>query len=353
MKKFLLIVIGTVGLGLAIRFTINKPDKPKPKPTPVAPAVQVEPPPPPPPDPRPESPPPPPAPPEPPASPRIIGSTMITDASTQHYAAAPGVVYYCDGGNLMAAPKDGSAPRHVGECEGQVFDFVADAQAVFYCDNDKLKRVTHGTEGSHVVVDNVECIMSALDGSYAYYVVPVYADDDPEKVGGVFRVARGGGAPEPLVPTKRREQFILSPDTDALWVAGVYGGMIWKLPKTRGAKLKSVISGQKLVVDLAHDDTWLYWHVEQGNELRRRKKKGGAIEVLDKEVTQEPVLVVDGHVYWFSGADGEPKRLMHLEPGVAVAKQLAEGLRTPTMRADAEGVYVSELDREGIFMFKR
>jgi hypothetical protein len=32
---------------------------------------------------------------------------------------------------------------------------------------------------------------------------------------------------------------------------------------------------------------------------------------------------------------------------------LASGLKTPSMRADAEGVYVTELDRDGIFMFKR
>jgi hypothetical protein len=352
MKKFLLIVIGTVGLGLAIRFTINKPDKPKDKPKPPPPPVvtveptpaPVEPPP---------SPPPPPAQPEEPPPPRIAGSTLVADVDTRFFAPAPGIVYYCEGENLMAAPKAGGEPKRAGDCEGQVFDFVSDAQAVFYCDSDKLKRVTHGSEGSRVVVDNVQCIMSGLDGSYAYYVVPKYADDDPELIAGVFRVARAGGTPEAIVPTKRRENFILSPDTDGIWVGGVYGGMIWKLAKAPGAKLKGVVSGQKLIVDLAHDDTWLYWYVEEGSELRRRKKKGGPIEVLDKEMTQEPLIVVDGHVYWFSGPDGEPKRLMHLEPGVAVAKQLAEGLKSPSMRADSEGVYVSELDRAGIFMFKR
>jgi hypothetical protein len=44
---------------------------------------------------------------------------------------------------------------------------------------------------------------------------------------------------------------------------------------------------------------------------------------------------------------------MHLAPGTAKAEALAEGLRSPSMRADSEGVYVNELDRDGIFMFKR
>ena len=59
----------------------------------------------------------------------------------------------------------------------------------------------------------------------------------------------------------------------------------------------------------------------------------------------------DGHAYWFEGAT--ETRLVHLAPGAAKPETLASGLHTPEMRVDSEGVYVAELDREGIFMFKR
>jgi hypothetical protein len=353
-KKFLLIVIGTVGLGLAIRFTINRRDKPKAKPsTPASVQPKQEPPVksdevdqhPPEPYKAPE--------PEPPPPPRIAGSTLISDTASQHFAAAPGVIYYCDNQSVMAAPKDGGTPTRVGDCDGQVFDFTADAQAVFYCDDNKLKRITHGTSESHVVVEDVLCIMSALDNKYAYYVVPGFEDDEFAKNPGVYRVARAGGAPERIHATRPKEQFMLAADSDGLWIGAWSAGTIGKLAKTVGAKTKTVVSGQKGIVVLGVDSTSLYWFSENTTELRRRKKTGGPIEVIGHDVDQEQLAVVDGHAYWFEVVADKGERLMHLAPGAAKAEQLADGLRGPSLQADSEGVYVTELDREGIFMFKR
>jgi hypothetical protein len=358
-KKFLAVVVGVVALGLAIRFTLNRPKQGTARPPVKVERVQPQPstnetqrph------EPQPEAMPVPMPVPEPqkPEPPRIAGSVQISDARTSHFAAANGVIYYCEGGSVIAQPKDGGAPKRVGDCNG-AFDFVADAQGAFYCDSDsesdshRLMRITAGTDESHLVTD-AECIVSALDGKYAYFVVPGFEGvEDP----GVYRVAREGGKPEKIHATRPKEQFMLAVDDEALWIGAWSAGTISKLAKTPGAKPKLVVTGQKGIVDLALDGTYVWWYSEGTTEVRRRKKSGGKTEVVGHDVDQEPVIVVSGHAYWFEGPAGEDKRLMHMPPGAQKAEQLATGLKTPSMRADSEGVYVSELDRPGIFMFKR
>ena len=58
-------------------------------------------------------------------------------------------------------------------------------------------------------------------------------------------------------------------------------------------------------------------------------------------------------MYWFEGAAAEDKRLVHLAPGAAKPEMIASNLHTPSLRVDSEGAYISELDRSGVFMFKR
>jgi hypothetical protein len=353
-KKFFLVVVGVVAVGLALRFTINK-KKEKPKaPKPLV-SVNV-----PPPD-EPVTPdhdviPPTPAPDEPepaPPPPRIAGSVQISDVQTTWFATAPGVVYYCERGAMYAQPKSGGPAENVGEC-GSAFDMHADAQGVVFCDgNGSLMRITAGADnGSHVIADGLEeCIMSALDGKYAYFVVPGFEGvENP----GVYRVLRTGGTPEKIHATRPKEQFMLAVDDDSLWIGAWAAGTISKLGKTPGSKARTVVTGQKGIVDLAIDSSSLYWYAEGTGEVRRRKKTGGPIEVIGHDVDQEPVVVTnDGHAYWFEGKAGEDKRLVHIAPGAAKAEVLASGLKAPSLRADNEGAYVTELDRDGIFMFKR
>ena len=293
-------------------------------------------------------PPPPPVPtPAPVPEPRIKNSVQISDATISHFAAAPGVIYYCEGHSVLAQPKAGGPPHVVGDCEGS-FDFIADAEAVFYCSDHHLMRITAGTQDSHLVTD-AECIMEALDAKYAYYVVPGFEGiENP----GVYRVARAGGTPEKIHATRPTEQFLLAVDDDALWIAGWGAGTIGKLAKTPHATAKTLITGQKGVVSIAIDATYVYWYSENTPEVRRRKKTGGAIEVVGHDVTGEPVLASEGHVYWFEGGQ-DGTRLVHLAPGAAKPETLASHLQTPSLRVDAESAYVSELDRDGIFMFKR
>ncbi|HEY5924752.1 MAG TPA: hypothetical protein VIV11_23895 [Kofleriaceae bacterium] len=359
MKKFLLIVVGVVAVGLTLRYTVVKPGSssskkelkppetvtaPQPPPSslsekqqPSEPAPAPR---------EPESPPPP---------PRIAGSIELTEAQTQELVPAGDKLYYCDGGSLMAVGKQGDEPaERVAYCD-QIFDFVADAHGVFYCQSEQLLRVTVGVPDSKVVAASTPCIMGALDGKYAYFMVPGFEREEGEEAPepGVYRVARTGGTPERIHATRPKEQFSLAVDDEALWIGAWSAGTISKLAKTPGAKAKTIITGQKGLVDLAVDGGSLYWHVENPGEVRRRKKTGGKVETLAKNVEVEQVLALAGHVYWFEGGEGEDKRLMHLAPGAPKAFEMAGGLRTPAMEGDADGIYVSELDREGIFMFKR
>jgi hypothetical protein len=346
-KNFLLVVALSVGSGLAIRYLRHRhhdDDAPKPAPTPVAEVTpQPVPPPPPASDP---VPPPPPAPPAP-TPPRIAGSIQVSDAMVTHFAVAAGVIYYCDGHSVMAQATSGGPPHVVADCEG-AFDFTADAQGVFYCNDHHLMRITAGTEGSHEVAEG-ECIVEALDAKYVYYIVPGFEGvENP----GVYRVARVGGTPEKIHTTQPKEQFMLVNDDDALWIGAWGAGTISKLAKTPHAVARTVVTGQKGIVSFALDPTYVYWYVQTTTEVRRRKRTGGAVEVVGHGVDQEPVSAVDGHVYWFETA-GEDKRLVHLAPGAAKPEILASNLKTPSLRVDVEGVYISELDRDGIFMIKR
>jgi hypothetical protein len=344
-KTFLLIAMLSIGSGLAVRFALHHHETKAPPPPPPA-VVEVT---------RPEPvpvPPPPPVqvpepPPTPPPPPRIAGSKQVSDEAAQWFATAPGVIYYCHDKSVFAQPKSGGAPQVVGDCAG-AFDFVADAEGVFYCDEHQLKRITAGTEGSHVVVSETECIMSALDSKYAYFVVPGFEGvDNP----GIYRVARAGGTPEKIQAGRPKEQYVVTNDGDSLWVAAVFGGTISKLAKTPNATPHAVVTDQKTIVTLAVDPTYLYWHPQTSKEIRRRKKTGGPIEVVGHDVDLDQTLAVDGHVYWFEGSDTQ--RLVHLAPGAAKPETLASGLHSPSLRVDSEGAYVSELDRDGIFMFAR
>ena len=195
--------------------------------------------------------------------------------------------------------------------------------------------------------------MEAVDTKYAYYVVPGFEDEEFAKNPGVYRVDRAGGTPERIHATRPKEQFMVAADSDGVWIGAWSAGTIAKLAKTAGAKARTIVTGQKGIVALAVDATSLYWFSENTTELRRRKKSGGAIEAIGHGVSIEEVHAVGGDVYWFEGDTDKGERLMRLAAGATKAVTLAEGLRGPSMRVDSEGVYVNELDRDGIFMFKR
>lgn len=347
-RKFLLVVVGVVALGLTLRFTLNKKDGPKkptkaptqPQPQPVAvpePATPT-----------------PDLPPTPverdrPKEPRLAGSVEITDDQIDAFGVAPDAIYYCNRTSMVKQPKDGGDATSVGDCQFASV-IAADAEGVFWCELDKLMRVTTGTHESHVVHEG-QCIMGGIDERYVYFVNPGFNDDPNE---GLYKIERGGGTPEKLMAKPNlSEQYSITVARDAVWITAYFHGRIFKLAKTPGAKPQELLAWQKNLEDFGVDDTYVYWAVEGTNELRRRKKTGGAIETLATNVKTYPFRVVDGHVYYFQRSD-DAWKLMHLVPGTQEPEVLADNLGTPgTMEADGQGVYITELDRPGVFWFKR
>jgi Domain of unknown function (DUF5050) len=338
-----------VALGLTLRFTLNKKDTPtKPKVPPTQPApgsgavVPV------PPTPTPDLPPTP-VEPEKPKEPRIAGSVEITDDQMQFFGVGPDAIYYCNRSSMVKVPKAGGDSQVIGDCESAMV-IVADNEGVFWCEMDKLMRITTGTNESHVVHEG-QCMMGGIDERYVYFVNPGFNDDPDE---GLWKIERSGGTPEKLFDkANKKEQYSITLARDAIWFTGYFHGVVFKLAKGAGAKPQQLVFGQKNLEDFGVDDTYMYWAVEGANELRRRKQTGGAIETIATNIKTYPFRVVDGHVYWFQRGD-ETWKLMHLAPGTQEAEVLAANLGTPgTMEADAQGVYITELDRPGVFWFKR
>lgn len=344
--KFLAVVVGVVVVGLTLRFTLNRSEKPKAPPKPSVVKIQ----PPGQPEPAVETPTPVevavPAPEPTPEPPRIAGTTQISSTGVHHFATGPGVIYYCDQHDLMRQPKTGGDAERIGDCSISS-DLVADANGVFYSSEDNVMRVTAGTTGSRVVAE-MEAIVMAIDAKYVYFARPGFEGvPDP----GVYRVERAGGTPE-RVHQRAKEQFGIAVDDDAVWISGYFTGTVTKVAKAGTAKPRVVLTAQKNLDHFVVDATHLYWSPEGTNEIRRRKKAGGTIEVIGRNSIDGQVQVVDGHAYWFERS-GDSDRLLHLAPGASEPVELAKGLRGPRLRVDAEGVYVNELDRDGIFMFKR
>ncbi len=278
-------------------------------------------------------------------APSLPGARLITSAASREFGLGPGSVYWCDDGVLRAAPKDGGAARGgMGPCQS-AHSLVADADGIYQCSDRGLVRLARGSE---TVMAPSSCLGPVVDDTHVYYVVPGFPDvPDP----GVYRVAKAGGDPEKLFARTPREQYMLAVDSDALWIGTFGGGAVWKLAKAGGGKATKVVSGQKHLVDLAVDADSIYWLAEDAAEVRRRKKSGGAIAVIGRDVWQEPLVVQQGHAYWIEGAEGQPKRLVHLAPGAGEPAPIASDLESPWLLVDAEGVYLSQLGKPGIFAF--
>lgn len=345
MRKFLLVVVGVVALGLTLRYTLgrSKPGKPAAPAQPAQPAQAVQaaasgsagsea-----------------PAPVAPEATkpaPRFPGSIEITNAIVGEFVVAPGVVYYCHRHDLFAQPKDGTAAKRIGDCN-ETFDLVADAGGVFYTLEDRVMRVNAGTVGNEAVVEDFSIVM-AVDAEHVYYVRPPFSEvEEP----GVYRVARTGGEAT-RIHDRNKEQFGIHVDRDGLWITGYFSGTIIKVVD---GKKTTVVTGQKRLDGFATDDAYMYWTTEKPGELKRRLKTGGPIETLSKDVLTAHFDAVEGHLYWaeWEPGDGKTFRVLHLAPGVQDSEVLATGMQFPRVVADREGVYIAEAHRPGLFWFKR
>ncbi len=278
--------------------------------------------------------------------PSFPGARLVTSAAVRSFTVGPESIYWCDRDVVHAAPKAGGGDlSELGTCAG-ASDVVPDGDSVYFCTDRGLVRVAGGSE---TVLATSSCLVPMVDDTHVYYVVPGFQGvPDP----GVYRVAKAGGPAEKLYARTPREQYILALDSDALWIGTFGAGTISKLAKADG-KLVKVVSGQKHLVDLAVDDQSVYWLIEDAAEVRRRRKRGGPIEVIGREVFQEPLVVAQGHAYWFEGGEGQGKRLVHLAPGAAEPAPIVDGLAAPWLEVDQDGVYLIQYGKPGIFAFPR
>jgi len=279
--------------------------------------------------------------------PGVPGARLVARTSVQSFAVCGGSVYWCENNRLRVAPVSGETNvRAVGRCQGGA-DVACASDGIYDCGDRGLVRLADGKET--VLVPSAVCLGLTADESHVYYIVPGFEGvPDP----GVYRVARAGGAPEKLYARTPHEQYILALADDALWI-GTYGaGIIAKLSKSDG-KVTVVVKGQKHMVDLKVDAGSLYWLIEDAAEVRRRAVRGGAVEVLGRGVWQEPLVVEQGHAWWFEGGDGEPKRLVHLAPGALEPDEVVGGLDRPWLVADENSLYLTQDGKPGIFAFAR
>jgi len=261
------------------------------------------------------------------------------------FGTGPGYVYSCQNDELRTWPKAGGGEFSHGPCHG-AFQFLGDDSGTYFCDSDGVKRIPDQGDPELVTGNAKGCILDAIDDKFVYYVVPGFEGvKDP----GLYRVAKRGGDPSKLHATRKGEQIFVVLDGEDLWMGAWGAGTISKMPKA-GGTLTTVVTGQRGIVDLQIDGDSLYWYPENAGEIRKRAKRGGPISVVAKGLSIEPMLVHDGHVFWFVGVRNNAQTLMHLAPKATEPKVLASGLMSPSLVIDDEGVFFQEFGTAGIYM---
>ncbi len=261
------------------------------------------------------------------------------------FGTGPGYVYSCQGEVLRTWPKGGGDELSRGPCHG-AFSYLGDDSGTYFCDSDGVKRIPEQGDPELLTAEAKGCILDAIDDRFAYYVVPGFVG---VKNPGLYRIAKRGGEPTKLYASRKGEQIFIALDGDQLWMGAWGAGTISRMPKA-GGTLTTVITGQRGIVNLQVDGQSLYWYPESTGEIRRRAKRGGPIEVVAKGLDQEPILVHDGHLFWFAGSAGKTQTLMQLAPNAAAPKVLVSGLMSPSLTIDDEGIFFQEFGKQGIYM---
>lgn len=274
------------------------------------------------------------------------GSRMVGDWSINSLGVGPGFVYGCAGGQIRAAPKAGGPVVARGTC-GHAFNFLSDGASMFWCDDDGPMMLP--PRGAPVALARVadSCIAAAVDESHFYYIVPAF-EGVPNA--GLYRIAKDGGEPSLLLPTRKGVQLMVALDADSIWIGSWGAGTISRMKKSGGGATV-VVSGQKGIVELLSSSEDLYWYSERNEEIRKRAKRGGAITTVATGVTSEPVELLDGTLYWTSWESrehGSTSALYRLRPGADEPAVLMRGLRGPDFRVDESGLYVTQMDEVGV-----
>lgn len=277
--------------------------------------------------------------------PRGPGGSLRVGSGDYWFGTGPGYVYSCQRDVLRTWSKRGGSEFSHGPCHG-AFSYLGDESGTYFCDSDGVKRIPDQGDPQMIIGGPAKgCILDAIDDEFVYYVIPGFEGvKDP----GLYRVAKIGGAPAKLLATKRGEQIVAVVDGDELWVSTWKAGTISRMPKSGGPP-RTVVTGQKGIVNLQVDGDALYWYPETAGEIRTRKKSGGAITVIAKGLSTEPIRTRAGHLWWFERERGDRQALMHLAPNAKTPEVLVRGLHSPSLVIDDEGIYFQEFGTEGIY----
>ncbi len=282
------------------------------------------------------------------------GSVMLTNGMVRNFSVGPGFVYWCEG-NIYAAPKSYGIDVSRGPCES-AYEFLGDPNGMVFCDAKGIYRLPPGTGGPELIASTDEtCLLAAVDAESVYFIIPAF---EGVSTPGLYRVPRAGGPVTKLLSHRKGEQATVVVDGDQLWVTSIWDGTIRRMPKA-GGKPTLVVTGQRGIVDLVVDSTHLYWFAQGTGEIRRRKKSGGAIEVIGREVDEQGLWIHAGRVYWTQIVPGQTlvpglkawkQRLMQWSPDAPAPIEILTDLLVPTVRVDDDGIYFSQLDELGVFM---
>jgi hypothetical protein len=225
-------------------------------------------------------------------------------------------IYYLSGADLIRLPKDGSPASVLLRDREQGFQqLTADADAVYVstdlvcivgqpCGDDRGLLWRAAKDGS--AVDAVirtggfQLFDVVVDDSEAFFAGNVKGVD-----GQLGRVAKLGGTPEALrVEGASSSPTALAVDGDALYVGA--GAQVYRVGKS-GQGASRLAEEPLAVEDLAVDDEYVYWATsddQNGGQVRRVSKLGGAAETLADAPDPHDVVVDRGAIYFTTCAHG-------------------------------------------------
>lgn len=246
-------------------------------------------------------------------------------------------------GTVLAVPRAGGAVRVIvpaGDDTEPAREIAVDETRVYWSERHTSRILTAPVAGGPAVVlspdrsvdDLTERVTALLvDATHVWWVVA----DRPGAPdhGELRRVAKGGGAPETLVPDARAP-FALALDETHAWWTEPQAGRIRRVPKAGGGAPVTLVEGRRFLGPIAVDDRFLYW-AERGEEgvLGLVAAEGRVLRVPKEGGPPQELATLPGHS-WALVAAGTHLFLADVSAG-AILRLPKDGGRPTTIARDA------------------